>query len=120
CGVAACPVSNRTLGHGAAPVAAMRQAHIRLGIGSDSMASNDRMDMLRESRLALGDRSGEEAVWELATMGGARALRLDHLIGSLEAGKQADLAAFPSGADSRAPTGAVFVAVAGRALLLPA
>ena len=117
CGVASCPMSNRILGHGAAPVAAMLDAKIRVGMGSDSLASNDRMDMLRESRLALGNRASEREVWELATLGGARALRLDHLIGSLERGKQADLAAFPRGADPGGPTRASFVAVAGRVLV---
>ena len=117
CGVATCPVSNRTLGHGAAPVRAMLEADIRLGVGSDSMASNERMDTLHESRLALADRTNEHAAWEMATLGGARALRLDHLVGSLEAGKQADLAAFACGADPHAPTRAGFVMVAGRTLV---
>jgi len=117
CGVATCPVSNRTLGHGAAPVRAMLDANIRLGAGSDSMASNARMDTLHESRLALGTRAGDHAAWMLATLGGARALRLDHLVGSLEPGKQADLASFAWGADSRAPTRADFVMVAGRTLV---
>jgi cytosine/adenosine deaminase-related metal-dependent hydrolase len=117
CGVATCPMSNRYFGHGAAPVAAMRDANVRVGAGSDSLASNDRMDVLRESRLALGNRSSEREVWELATLGGARALRLDHVISSLEAGKQADLAAFPRSADPAGPTPASFVAVAGRVLV---
>jgi 5-methylthioadenosine/S-adenosylhomocysteine deaminase len=117
CGVATCPMSNRYFGHGAAPVAAMRDANIRVGVGSDSMASNDRMDMLREARLALGAGAREREVWELATLGGARALGLDHVISSLEAGKQADLAAFPRGADPGGPTRASFVAVAGRVLV---
>jgi cytosine/adenosine deaminase-related metal-dependent hydrolase len=117
CGVATCPVSNRYFGHGAAPVAAMLGAHVRLGVGTDSMASNVRTDILRESRLALGEHARDDAVWELATLGGARALRLDRAIGSLEPGKQADLAAFPRGADRHEPTRATFVAVAGRVLV---
>ncbi|MFI5302933.1 MAG: amidohydrolase family protein [Polyangiales bacterium] len=117
CGVATCPISNRTLGHGTAPVRAMLRANIRLGVGSDSMASNERMDTLHESRLALGDRAGDHAAWEIATLGGARALRLDHLVGSLEPGKQADLAAFPLEASAASPTRATFVAVAGRVLV---
>ncbi|MFI5245812.1 MAG: amidohydrolase family protein, partial [Gemmatimonadales bacterium] len=117
CGVATCPVSNRTLGHGVAPVRAMLDAHIRIGVGSDSMASNERMDTLHESRLALGDRAASHAAWELATLGGARALRLDLLVGSLEPGKQADLAAFPIDAATAAPTRATFVTVAGMVLV---
>ncbi len=112
CGVATCPMSNQFFMHGSAPVAAMLQAGIRVGVGSDSLASNDRMDMLREARLALSDDAPESAAWELATRGGARALGLDHLIGTLEPGKQADLAAF-----SRSASGtAEFVMVAGREL----
>ncbi|MGH7654001.1 MAG: amidohydrolase family protein [Gemmatimonadaceae bacterium] len=116
-GVATCPMSNRYFGHGAAPVAAMRAAGVRVGAGSDSMASNERMDVLHEAREALCGRGSESAVWELATLGGARALRLEHAIGSLEVGKQADLAAFPRAADPRAPARATFVAVAGRELV---
>ena len=115
--VAACPMSNRYFAHGAAPVAGLRRARVRVGAGSDSMASNTRMDILAEARAALGAGAAERDVWELATLGGARALRLDHAIGSLEPGKQADLAAFPLGADPDAPSSAGFVAVAGRVLV---
>jgi cytosine/adenosine deaminase-related metal-dependent hydrolase len=117
CGVATCPVSNRTLGQGAARVTAMLLESVRLGVGTDSMASNERMDVLAESRLALGARGSERAAWELATLGGARALRLDRAIGALEPRKQADLAAFACGEARDAPSRAVFVAVAGRVLL---
>jgi 5-methylthioadenosine/S-adenosylhomocysteine deaminase len=112
-GVATCPASNRYFGHGSAPVAAMRGAGVRLGAGSDSMASNDRMDILQEARAALARGENDADVWELSTLGGARALRLDRVTGSLEAGKQADLAAFTLDAESRA----VFVAVGGRVLV---
>lgn len=117
CGVATCPMSNRYFGHGAAPVAAMRAAGVRVGAGSDSMASNERMDILHEARVALGGRGNERAAWELATLGGARALRLDDEIGSLEVGKQADLAAFSLAADPLGPARATFVTVAGRELV---
>src|SRR5665213_97519 len=110
-------MSNRYFGHGAAPVGAMRAASVRLGVGSDSMASNVRMDILHEARVALGADASERDVWELATLDGARALRMDHAIGSLEAGKQADLAAFAFDAEHDAPARAVFVAVAGRVLV---
>ena len=116
CGVATCPISNQMLGHGTARIPAMLIEDIHVGIGTDSMASNERMDVLAESRLAQGARATERETWELATLGGARALRLDHVIGSLEVGKQADLAAFPFGADPSIPTRASFVAVAGRVL----
>jgi 5-methylthioadenosine/S-adenosylhomocysteine deaminase len=117
CGVATCPMSNRYFGHGAAPVAAMRRAGVRLGTGSDSMASNERMDILYEARIALGADAPDRDVWELATLGGARALRLDHAIGSLAAGKQADLAGFALNAESGAPAKAEFVMVGGRVLI---
>jgi 5-methylthioadenosine/S-adenosylhomocysteine deaminase len=103
CGVAHCPASNATLGHGTAPVHAMLKAGVQLGLGSDSMASNDRMDLLEEARLAaLAQRAAlqrhdavtAQQAFRLATLGGAEALGLDEEIGSLEAGKQADLAAF--------------------------
>jgi 5-methylthioadenosine/S-adenosylhomocysteine deaminase len=117
CGVATCPASNRYFGHGTAPVAAMHAAGVRLGAGSDSMASNTRMDILQEARAALRRDANDADVWELATLGGARALRLDGVIGSLEAGKQADLAAFALDAAANVPARAVFVMVGGRVLL---
>jgi cytosine/adenosine deaminase-related metal-dependent hydrolase len=105
CGVATCPVSNTRLSHGAAPVRDLLDAGCRVGVGSDSMASNDGMDIWYESGLATGARDdepphdrGQHARWELATLGGARALRMESEIGSLEVGKQADFAAFPMSA----------------------
>jgi 5-methylthioadenosine/S-adenosylhomocysteine deaminase len=104
CPVAHCPASNAKLGHGVAPVRAMLDAGVTVGLGSDSMASNNQMDLLGESRLAAlfqnatvgrPDALSAAAAFELATLGGARALGLDGRIGSLEAGKDADLAAFP-------------------------
>ncbi|MFN0098341.1 MAG: amidohydrolase family protein [Gemmatimonadaceae bacterium] len=103
CGVAHCPVSNAKLGHGVAPLLDLFAAHVRVGLGSDSMASNNTMDLLAEARLAsLQQRARSQradvlpaaAALRLATLGSAEALRLEHVIGSLEVGKQADLAAF--------------------------
>jgi 5-methylthioadenosine/S-adenosylhomocysteine deaminase len=104
CSVAHCPVSNAKLGHGVAPLLEMLSAGIPVALGSDSMASNNRMDLLEEGRVAaLAQRaragapsalSGAE-VLALATMGGARALGLAERMGSLERGKEADIAAFP-------------------------
>ena len=140
CAVAHCPASNARLAHGIAPLAALLAADVDVGLGSDSVASNDRMDLLDEARTALlltGARTRDVAALssaqalELATLGGARALRLERDIGSLEPGKAADLAAFPLGALGRGPTHdpvaaavlalagtpASFVAVAGRPLV---
>ncbi len=103
CGVAHCPASNAKLGHGVAPLAAMLRAGVQVGLGSDSMASNDRMDLLEEARLASlaqratsgrADAVTAQHAFRLATLGGAEALGLDEEIGTLEVGKQADLAAF--------------------------
>jgi cytosine/adenosine deaminase-related metal-dependent hydrolase len=95
--VATCPMSNRYFGHGAAPVVDFLREKIRLGVGTDSLGSNSSLAPLRDARAALGYRENEtpEAVWRIATLGGASALGLDSATGSLEAGKQADLAAFP-------------------------
>jgi 5-methylthioadenosine/S-adenosylhomocysteine deaminase len=136
--VAHCPASNAKLGHGIAPLDELLAAGIAVGLGSDSMASNNRMDILDEARLALltqrarlGSFEVPEAVdaLELATIGGARAVGLESIIGTLEPGKQADLAAFsldgigpvhdPVAATIFSITGrrARFVAVAGKPLL---
>jgi cytosine/adenosine deaminase-related metal-dependent hydrolase len=104
--VAHCPISNAKLGHGIAPLLETLAAGIDVGIGSDSMASNNRMDLLEEARAALlmqrarvGTHEALAAadVLELLTMGGACALGLADEIGSLEVGKSADLAAFEIG-----------------------
>jgi 5-methylthioadenosine/S-adenosylhomocysteine deaminase len=138
CGVAHCPVSNAKLGHGIAPLAEMLRAGVAVGLGSDSMASNNRMDILEEARLAIlfqRARFGSHELMDaatalrLATQGGARAIGLDEEVGTLEAGKAADLAAFhlgtrgpvqdPADAAVYSLTGAHahFVCVAGRVLL---
>ncbi len=101
--VAHCPVSNAKLGHGVAPLVEMLAAGVTVGLGSDSMASNNRMDLLEEARAALLAQRGRVGssespsaadVLELATIGGARAIGIDDVAGTLEPGKSADLAAF--------------------------
>jgi cytosine/adenosine deaminase-related metal-dependent hydrolase len=102
--VAHCPVSNAKLGHGTAPLLELLGAGVQVGLGSDSVASNNRMDLLAEGRAAiLAQRArvsrhdalcARDALF-LATLGGARALGIDTEVGSLEPGKSADLAAFP-------------------------
>jgi cytosine/adenosine deaminase-related metal-dependent hydrolase len=103
CGVAHCPASNARFGHGIAPLHEMLRAGVRVGLGSDSMASNNRIDLLEEARLASHaqrvrhssvDAVNAKAAFRLATLGGAEALRVDDEVGSLEIGKQADLAVF--------------------------
>ena len=102
--VAHCPISNAKLGHGLAPLTELLAEGVTVGIGSDSMASNNRMDMLEEARIALlaqrarlrsSETPGAHELLELVTIEGAKALGVAQLIGSLEEGKQADLAAFP-------------------------
>jgi len=98
-GVAHCPSSNFRLGSGVAPVRAMLDARVPVGLGVDGSASNDTSNMLAEARQALlAHRIGadpsrwitaEDALW-MATRGGARCLGRDD-IGSLEPGKCADL-----------------------------
>jgi 5-methylthioadenosine/S-adenosylhomocysteine deaminase len=100
--VAHCPSSNLKLASGIAPVAAMRARGVRVGLGTDGAASNNRLDVLGEMRtaalLAKGS-SGDAAALpapealEIATLAGAQALGLGEAIGSIEAGKWADLAA---------------------------
>jgi len=97
-----CPVSNMKLGAGVAPVAALLAAGVNVALGTDGAASNNRLDVLAELRIAAllakvdtGDASVLPArqALEGATLAGARALGLDHAIGSLVAGKQADIVA---------------------------
>jgi cytosine/adenosine deaminase-related metal-dependent hydrolase len=98
-GVAHCPTSNLRLGAGVAPVRALRDAGVRVGLGVDGSASNERSDLFLEVKQALLVARGcdgptaltaREAL-ELGTRGGAALLRRDD-IGSLEPGKRADLA----------------------------
>lgn len=98
-GIAHCPKSNAKLRHGLAPFLQFVRTGVNVGLGSDSVASNNTCDMLEEARFATlltrfdrdaGTVNAEQALYA-ATLGGARAMGLDDRIGSLEAGKQADL-----------------------------
>ena len=107
-----CPKSNAKLGNGVAPLEILfdlphpapsdhdTQPGVRVGLGSDSVVSNNTMDLFEEMRFAVlmqrGARRRIEALSaqtavEMATLGGAKALGLATEIGSLEAGKRADL-----------------------------
>ena len=98
-GVAHCPTSNLRLGAGVAPVRDMLNAGVRVGLGVDGSASNERGDLFLEVKQALlvaRGRDGGEALTareaiRLGTRGGAAVLRRDD-IGSLEPGKCADFA----------------------------
>jgi len=100
--VAHCPSSNLKFANGFAPVARMLAEGVNIGLGTDGSASNNRLDLFQEMRQAAllakalsGETSALPAhrALAMATLDGARALRLDHAIGSIEHGKFADLTA---------------------------
>jgi cytosine/adenosine deaminase-related metal-dependent hydrolase len=132
CAVAHCPASNAKLGHGIAPLTELLEASVRVGLGSDSVASNNRMDLLDEARVAIlmqrartgrYDAVSAARALELATLRGAEALGMEHEIGSLDVGKSADLAAFPLADVRAAPvydpvTSLVFATAGSRAMFV--
>jgi 5-methylthioadenosine/S-adenosylhomocysteine deaminase len=98
--VAHCPRSNALLGCGIAPLALMRDAGVVVGLGTDSPASTPSFDMFEEMRTAVflarardrrSNALGADDALRLATADAARALRLDGEVGTLTAGKRADL-----------------------------
>jgi cytosine/adenosine deaminase-related metal-dependent hydrolase len=91
--VAHCPRSNRRHGHGAAPLARMLRRGLRVGVGTDSVASVSPMDLLAEARLAreVGELDADSAL-RLATLDAARALGVERDVGSLRRWKWGDLA----------------------------
>ncbi len=100
--IAHCPSSNLKLASGIAPVGAMLSAGMNVGIGTDGAASNNRLDVLYEMRLAalLAKAASDNAetlpahvALRMATLNAAKALGLDQKIGSVETGKCADLCA---------------------------
>jgi cytosine/adenosine deaminase-related metal-dependent hydrolase len=117
--IAHCPKSNAKFGHGIAPIEKYLEAGIDIGLGSDSVASNNSIDLLEESRFALlfsrtlRDSSAArefqreflspKKALEMATLGGASALGMESEIGSLEPGKFADLCVISLGHISQQP-----------------
>lgn len=91
-GITLCPGSNARHGHGDPPVAAYREAGVTCGVGTDSVASVDHMDLFAEARVA-GRLGGLDPVAQLRlmTLDGAAAIGLETQVGSLDAGKWADL-----------------------------
>lgn len=102
CHIAHCPTSNLKLASGIAPVKALLDQEVNVGIGTDGAASNNRLDMFAEMRLAALLAKGVTAdattvpaaqALQMATLNAARALGLDEQIGSIEVNKLADLTA---------------------------
>jgi cytosine/adenosine deaminase-related metal-dependent hydrolase len=100
--VAHCPRSNARLCNGRLPIELLTAAGIRYGLGTDSLASTDNLDLLDEARFALdlhravhpNEKLGFEWAVKRITLDAARCLKLESRIGSLKAGKDADLAVF--------------------------
>lgn len=131
--VAHCPVANAKLGHGAAPVLALRKAGVTVGLGTDSVGSNNRLDLLEEARVGallqranarVHDALGPGDLLRLCTVDGARALGLDDRIGTLEPGKEADLCAVavdrPHAIPLSDPLAALFHSLRGSDVVLAA
>ncbi len=99
--IATCPRANAMLGMGMAPLSEYLKSGFRMGLGTDSPAATDSTDMFSEMRAGLMMNRARDTrhfldsntMLELATMGGARALKMDDRIGSLEIGKLADIVA---------------------------
>ena len=100
-GVAHCPSSNLKLASGIAPIPQMLKLGLNVGVGTDGTASNNDLDMVEETRLAsfIAKVSTQDPTAlparqavEIATIGGARAIHMGDVTGSLEPGKRADIA----------------------------
>ena len=94
--VAHCPKSNAKLGHGRAPLAKFLAAGVKVGLGSDSVASNNTCDLIEEGRFALlfalkNPLLTASKMVAAVTAGGAQCLDLEKGIGVLSEGYQADL-----------------------------
>jgi aminodeoxyfutalosine deaminase len=118
--IAHCPKSNAKFGHGYAPFEAFVDNGIAVGLGSDSVASNNICDMLEESRsaaLAARNRTDSKRfvsareVLAAATLGGAQALGLDNIIGTLEQGKQADIVVVSLSNPAQQPVNDIYAAL---------
>ncbi len=110
--VAACPRCNAQLGMGIAPLTEFLRAGLRVGLGTDSPAATESTDILTEMRIGMlvqravnvGQFLDAATMLEMATIGGARALKLDERIGSLEVGKCADIVAVDLSGSHQTPT----------------
>ncbi|MFZ3581038.1 8-oxoguanine deaminase [Loktanella sp. DJP18] len=120
-GVAHCPCSNCRLGSGIAPVRAMLDAGVNVGLGIDGSASNDAGNLIAEARQAMllqrvslgADKMSARAALRLATRGGAAVLGRDDL-GQIAVGKRADLAVWDvTGIESAGSWDAAALVLAG-------
>lgn len=111
--VAHCPRSNRAHAHGSAPISALREAGIPVGIGTDSLVSVPDLDVWAEARVSW---FGAEEALRLLTLEGGRALGWEREIGSLEVGKAGDLAVFTHAPPQSLPPPphALLTVIAGR------
>ena len=118
--VAHCPLSNEAHGHGTAPLAGLLAGGVRVGLGTDSVVSVGRLDLLAEARSAR-DRAGVGAgeALELCTLAGAKALGLDSETGSLQVGKWGDCAVIraPAGRRQLPPAEQVLASAPGDVML---
>jgi 5-methylthioadenosine/S-adenosylhomocysteine deaminase len=112
-GVAYCARCNAKLGMGTAPLGKFHAQGLRVGIGTDSPASTSTIDFFEEMRVGLLIQRGihgEQGFFsagtflKMATLDGARAVKMDHLIGSLEPGKRADIIAVDLSQSYQVPT----------------
>lgn len=117
--VAHCPLSNHRHGHGAAPIGTFIRGRVRLGVGTDSVASVGRLDLLAEARAAraLAGLTAAEALG-LATIGAAEALGLHGQVGALAPGNWADVAVLDAGGagDGEAALEAVLASSPGQVI----
>jgi cytosine/adenosine deaminase-related metal-dependent hydrolase len=93
-GVVLCPRSNSALGNGRPPAEAILASGVAVGLGTDSIASNDDLDLFAEGRalLAIATTLTPQRLLEIMTCEGARAIGIGDRFGAIEPGKQADLA----------------------------
>ena len=114
------PSSNCKLASGIAPVSRFRKLGLTVGLGTDGASSNNNLSMIKEMRLAamistvstldVGALPPYE-VLKMATIDSARALRADDIIGSLEAGKRADITIINTNTANMTPVNDIFSAI---------
>jgi cytosine/adenosine deaminase-related metal-dependent hydrolase len=133
-GIAHCPKSNAKLGHGRAPFTTFVNREVKVGFGSDSVASNNICDLLEEARFAIltarasehamspVQMPGAEIALRASTLGGASALGLESQTGALFKGAQADIAVVSLGGAHQTPVfdpvSALIFASSGRDVLM--